>query len=76
MFFINSGFSMEQGGGGCGDVDECQLGRGSCSFGCSNTYGGFQCSCPMGFFRLGSGYVINFHWLIKQNPSRILKVNY
>jgi hypothetical protein len=49
---------MAPEGGGCGDVDECQLGRGSCSFGCSNTYGGFQCSCPMGFFRLGSGHCV------------------
>jgi len=44
--------------GGCGDVDECNLGRGSCSFGCQNQYGGFSCACPIGSYRAGNGHCI------------------
>lgn len=43
---------------GCGDVDECSLGRGSCNFGCQNQYGGFACGCPIGAFRAGNGHCI------------------
>ena len=52
-------------GSSCGDVDECQMGGGSCQYGCQNTYGGFSCTCPAGFYRMGAGYV-------KQSNQRLL----
>jgi len=31
------------------DVNECLTGRHNCSHICSNTYGGFECSCYQGY---------------------------
>jgi len=30
------------------DIDECSINRGGCKFGCINTAGSYQCTCPAG----------------------------
>ena len=33
----------------CSDVDECAVGRDSCSHKCTNVEGGYTCSCETGY---------------------------
>ena len=35
------------------DIDECAEGTASCSHGCKNTIGSYQCFCPEGTIALG-----------------------
>merc|ERR1739838_170001 len=42
-----SGFRL-QGDGTCVDINECRSGIATCDFNCTNTEGGFYCTCPLG----------------------------
>nr|XP_039274608.1 fibrillin-1-like isoform X4 [Styela clava] len=51
------GFAM-MGGRGCGDINECRFQNNPCSYQCQNSYGGFKCGCPRGYFGLGGSQCI------------------
>ncbi|XP_051502660.1 signal peptide, CUB and EGF-like domain-containing protein 2 isoform X8 [Myxocyprinus asiaticus] len=43
------GFTLQQDGKSCKDIDECELHNGSCDHYCRNTIGSFECNCRKGF---------------------------
>nr|XP_039274629.1 fibrillin-2-like [Styela clava] len=43
---------------GCGDINECRFQNNPCSYQCQNSYGGFKCGCPRGYFGLGGSQCI------------------
>ncbi|MEE6519725.1 hypothetical protein FKM82_017448 [Ascaphus truei] len=49
MCRCNSGFRPAQSGMICIDINECELNTNRCQQLCSNTIGGFSCSCQDGF---------------------------
>lgn len=34
---------------GFSDIDECSINRGGCKYGCVNTLGSYECTCPPGY---------------------------
>lgn len=54
-----TGFQYEQFSGGCQDINECGSSQAPCSYGCSNTEGGYLCGCPPGYFRIGQGHCVS-----------------
>ncbi|MGH0134419.1 UNVERIFIED_CONTAM: hypothetical protein FKN15_030693 [Acipenser sinensis] len=53
------GFQFEQFHGACHDVNECASSQSPCSYGCSNTDGGYLCACPTGYYRVGQGHCVS-----------------
>ena len=54
LIFKISGFNT-QNDGSCSDINECSVNGGSCSGGCSNSNGGYSCSCPDNFYKVQNG---------------------
>ena len=51
----NPGYTLDNSGGNCTDVDECQDAQ-SCQYGeCINLDGGHECKCPDSYELLPSG---------------------
>nr|XP_039274632.1 fibrillin-2-like [Styela clava] len=46
------------GGRECGDINECRFQNNPCAYQCQNSYGGFKCGCPRGYFGLGGSQCI------------------
>lgn len=49
------GFLLDEEDGLCMDIDECESGH--CPFNCTNTPGGYQCHCPLGYQYRGADCV-------------------
>nr|XP_039274602.1 fibrillin-2-like isoform X1 [Styela clava] len=63
------GFAMMGGyGRGCGDINECRFQNNPCSYQCQNSYGGFKCGCPRGYFGLGGSQCMNGMGGFQQPP--------
>ncbi|XP_049754503.1 fibrillin-1 isoform X3 [Elephas maximus indicus] len=41
------------------DINECGSPQAPCSYGCSNTEGGYLCGCPPGYYRIGQGHCVS-----------------
>ncbi|KAK7482356.1 hypothetical protein BaRGS_00026375, partial [Batillaria attramentaria] len=46
--FCQTGFKLATDQATCLDINECAINNGGCSDVCTNSDGGFQCSCPVG----------------------------
>ena len=56
LCICNNGYTLDESGGNCTDINECEDSQ-SCLYGeCSNEAGGFKCSCPPGFQLLDGGH--------------------
>lgn len=64
-----AGFQYEQFSGGCQDINECGSAQAPCSYGCSNTEGGYLCACPPGYFRIGQGHCVSGMGMGRGNPE-------
>ncbi|XP_052784322.1 uncharacterized protein LOC128220099 isoform X2 [Mya arenaria] len=55
--------------GSCDDINECQQETDACTHQCLNKYGGYVCSCDMGFQLLSDGFTCEecSGWLYGQN---------
>ena len=63
------------------DIDECSTGKHNCSHICSNTYGGFDCSCYQGYTLLADKSTcqgkINYDWFANLgNAKSCVKSSY
>ena len=55
--FCDEGFKLDESGGNCTDINECED-INSCMYGdCSNTLGGYKCKCPDNFDNLPGEYL-------------------
>ena len=56
----------------CEDVDECKAGTAECQQTCTNTLGGYECSCRSGFQLVSAAYA----WVTLSQAHRALALSY